>query len=228
MTFPIHMLAILLVLPMFACQKSQNEQSLAALKSHIEGQNSGQASSDSGENHEGEAWITDDMNEGVRPPTAHITWQNEQGESKSGSQVRSLPPRPQKTVAQNPSRSVPALENADHLMRQGLDQKAMELYLSLCQAGKAEACHRFGYYMSRSGNWQNAHRFYQVACENGLEKSCNNLGWAAEQRGDLAKAQDFYSWACLKHHKTSCQSLRRVTRKLKNSRSVHPSHQQLR
>ncbi|MFW7377722.1 MAG: hypothetical protein ACOH5I_02795 [Oligoflexus sp.] len=222
-----HMLAMLLVLPSFACQKAKHEHSLAALKSHIEeqAQKSEQIPPKTTTTHEGEAWITDDMNDGVRPPTAHEPWQSEEDDTTSSSPDLPTPQQSQQSSATATLHQINPLEQADRLMRRGFDQQAIETYLGLCQAGNAEACHRFGYYMSRSGNWQNASRFYQVACANGIDKSCNNLGWVAEKRGDLAMAQDFYSWACLKHHKTSCESLKRVTKKIKNSRFAHPSHQ---
>lgn len=83
-------------------------------------------------------------------------------------------------------------------------------FLTLCQKGDYDSCHKFAYYESLSGNTANAERFYRLSCNKGIFKSCNNLAYNAELNGNFEKAKDYYSRACIQFHPGSCSNLKRV------------------
>ena len=94
---------------------------------------------------------------------------------------------------------------------------ASENYLTACQFGNAQGCHKFAWQLHKAGNYKGASTFYKFACSEGVQKSCNNLGFIAEKGGNLQEAEDFYSWGCIKGYKGSCKSLRRVNTELRQA-----------
>jgi len=236
---------LLLLLPCLlqGCKESEETKSMSALKMHIAQQTeeSKQIQQPSPKSSKDEAYITDDMNEGVRAPSAHDAWQSGQ-EPKDQANVatdkkaealqrirQAIHTRHQSSGKEEgkqlTTHQQSLLKQADNMIKQDKENQAMDLYLDLCQAGKIEACHRFAFHLSRTGNQANASRFYQVSCKQGLSKSCNNLGWDSEKNGDLTKAVDYYSWACLRHHPGSCKNLMRANDKLKEARANRQENQ---
>ncbi|MBC7531279.1 MAG: sel1 repeat family protein [Oligoflexus sp.] len=99
---------------------------------------------------------------------------------------------------------------AREMARVGEVEAAKNLFLTICQAGHAHACHKFAWYEEQAGNTQNATRFYRAACDNGLGKSCNNLAFQFEQIKVYAKALELYAKGCAEKHEASCISVKRI------------------
>lgn len=99
---------------------------------------------------------------------------------------------------------------ARDLAKAGKVEAAKNIFLSVCQAGHAHACHKFAWYEEQAGNSQNATRFYRAACDNGLGKSCNNLAFQFEQKKIYDKALEFYARGCMEKHEAACTSLKRI------------------
>ncbi|MBC7658374.1 MAG: hypothetical protein H7249_01555 [Chitinophagaceae bacterium] len=112
------------------------------------------------------------------------------------------------------SKTAKALEirfnKARNLAKVGKVEAAKSLFLDICQAGHAHACHKFAWYEELAGNTANATRFYRAACDNGLGKSCNNLAFQFEQKKNYDKALDLYAKGCMDKHEASCTSLKRI------------------
>ena len=103
-----------------------------------------------------------------------------------------------------------SFRKAHALAKSGKVGAAKNLFLNICQAGHAHACHKFAWYEELAGNTANATRFYRAACDNGLGKSCNNLAFQFEQKKDYDKALDLYARGCKDKHEASCKSLKRI------------------
>lgn len=114
-----------------------------------------------------------------------------------------LSPR-QRARAQDLYHAAEKTENASDV------KAALNMYLTACQMGFADACHRYGWHMEKRGNPANARNFYRVACEHGVMKSCNNLGWMAEQKHRYQEAKTFYDTGCRQNHSISCDNLKRL------------------
>lgn len=99
---------------------------------------------------------------------------------------------------------------AREMARVGKVEAAKNLFLTICQAGHAHACHKFAWYEEQAGNTQNATRFYRAACDNGLGKSCNNLAFQFEQIKVYDKALELYVKGCAEKHEASCISVKRI------------------
>lgn len=143
--------------------------------------------------------------------------------------IENIPPQPKEKVEENLSPEILALREevfgkkakeedrslklyrmANKYATRLKIEKALELYLTSCQLGHLQGCHRYGWYQAKYGKFATAKRFFKLSCEKGILKSCNNLGWYEEKLGNISSAQNYYSLACLKMHPGSCTNLRRV------------------